>query len=382
MLDRKWQVEVDTATPAEWSQMLHLFDDASLYQTWSYGSVRWGEKNLSHLVLKCGGEIAAIAQLRIVRPTRFNFGIAYLRWGPLFERRGRPVDPEVAVALIRALEAEYAGKRRLFLRVLPNAFAGSPRAAILKPAFSGLSPETGAWVKTYRTLVLDLAPPLEDLRKKLDKKWRNQLSRAEKNGLTIRAGAGPIEYQAFSRMYTQMRERKNFDTTVDVEEFGRIQQHLPEADRMRIWICEQHGRPVAGVVVSAMGNSGIYVLGATSDDGLNAKGAYLLQWTAIQWLKEHGFRWYDLGGIDPDRNPGVYHFKRGLAGADLSHISQLGGSNSIVSSLVVSATEAAQVALQGWRNGLRRIGTAASVSPGLLRGSHCSPPSPQAQRGR
>ena len=39
-------------------------------------------------------------------------------------------------------------------------------------------------------------------------------------------------------------------------------------------------------------------------EGLNSKGAYLLQWTMIQWLKENGITWYDLGGIDPEGNRG------------------------------------------------------------------------------
>ena len=66
--DPVWQVEVDRVTPAEWSSMLDLFDDANLYQTWSYGAVRWGRKNLSHVVLKRNDEVVGIAQLRIVRP--------------------------------------------------------------------------------------------------------------------------------------------------------------------------------------------------------------------------------------------------------------------------------------------------------------------------
>ena len=49
-----WQVEVDRATPAEWSQMLDLFDDANIYQTSAYGGVRWGEKNLSRIGLEAG----------------------------------------------------------------------------------------------------------------------------------------------------------------------------------------------------------------------------------------------------------------------------------------------------------------------------------------
>jgi len=96
-----------------------------------------------------------------------------------------------------------------------------------------------------------------------------------------------------------------------------------------------------------MGDSAIYLLGATSDDGLNAKGAYLLQWALIQWLRENGFKWYDLGGIDPEGNPGVYSFKRGLSGADLSQLTPFVACNSVVSSAIVRASLAAHRVVRG-----------------------------------
>ena len=340
--DAVWQVEVDLATPAEWSAMLDLFYDANLYQTWSYGAVRWGRKNLSHLVLKRNGEVWGMAQLRIIRPTRFNFGMAYLRWGPLCHRRGRELDAEAALGLARVLQEEYVRKRGLLLQILPNAFAGSPRAALFESAFSSFTHEPQTSANSYRTFVLDLAPPIEQLRKNLDKKWRNQLTRSEKNGLKIVAGNGTREYRTFCRMYAQMQQRKGFESTVDIEEFGQLQEDLPETHRMRILICEQDSIPVAGLVASAMGDSAIYLLGATSDDGLNAKGAYLLQWTLIQWLKENGFKWYDLGGIDPEGNPGVYSFKKGLSGTDVCHLTPMVACKSVVSSAVVRAGLAAQ----------------------------------------
>ena len=342
MVDPVWQVKVDRATPAEWSQMLDLFDDASVYQTWAYGAVRWGRRNLSHLVLKRNDEVLAIAQLRIVRPTNLKFGMAYLRWGPLCQRRGAQLDPETILRMTDALQKEYVCKRRLLLQVLPNAFAGSARAELFQSAFSTFTQETRTLANTYRTFLLDLTPPLEELRRNLDKKWRNQLTRAEKNGLKIVVGSGIDEYRTFCRMYMQMRNRKTFETTVDAEEFGLIQEDLPETHRMQILICEQEGVPVSGIVASAIGDSAIYLLGATSDDGLNAKGSYLLQWTLIRWLKENGVKWYDLGGIDPERNPGVYHFKRGLSGADVSQLPPWRACNSVVSSAIVRASLAAQ----------------------------------------
>jgi lipid II:glycine glycyltransferase (peptidoglycan interpeptide bridge formation enzyme) len=342
-----WQVEVDRWTPDEWSQMLDLFNDANVYQTWSYGQVRWGRKNLSQLVLRRNGEVVGMAQLRIVRPTRFNFGMAYLRWGPLCEGRGRPLDSEAVARMAGALEDEYVRKRRLFLRVLPNAFVGSPRAEVIQSAFCRFDPEPSLPDNMYRTFLLDLAPGIEELRKRLDAKWRNHLSRGEKNNLSVIAGSGSAEYRRFCLIYNQMRMRKTFETTVDVEEFGQIQEDLAEPHRMRVLICEDRGVPVAGLVASAMGDSAIYLLGATSDDGLKSQGAYLLQWAMVRWLKEKGIRWYDLGGIDPIVNPGVYSFKRGFSGADVSKVSPVMACTSIVSSAVVRAGLAMQRTFRG-----------------------------------
>jgi lipid II:glycine glycyltransferase (peptidoglycan interpeptide bridge formation enzyme) len=347
-----WHFEVDRWTPDEWSQMLDLFNDANVYQTWSYGQVRWGRKSLSHLVLKRGGDILGMAQLRIVRPTRFNFGMAYLRWGPLCERRGRAIDSEVFTRMANALEAEYVRKRKLFLRILPTAFVGSPRAAAIQSAFCRFDSEPGLSDNTYRTFLLDLAPGLEELRKKLDAKWRNHLSRAEKNNLKVIAGSRIAEFRTFCQIYNQMRKRKTFETTVDVEEFGRIQEDLAEPHRMRVLICEDQGVPVAGLVASAMGDSAIYLLGATSYDGLKSQGAYLLQWTIIRWLKENGIRWYDLGGIDPIVNPGVYSFKKGFCGADVSQMSPMVACTSVVSSVVVRAGEAIQRTFRSQKDAL------------------------------
>jgi len=345
VLSSEWQVEVDRVTPAEWSAMLDLFEDGNFYQTFAYGAVRWGQKNLSRLVLKRKGEIVAIAQLRIVRPANLRLGMAYLRWGPIIQRRGTDLQSEIVQRMVRSLEEEYVRRRNLLLQIVPNAFEGSPRAQLFKEAFSGFTARR-AGPKSYRTFVLDLTPSLEQLRRSLDKKWRNQLNAAERNGLDVVALPANEAYEAFGRMYKQMRTRKTFDTTVDIEEFGRIQEQLPETQRMRILICLREGCPVAGLIAAVMGDSAVYLLGATSDEGLTAKGSYLLQWRLIQELKQKGVKWYDLGGIDPDKNPGVYHFKKGLSGLDICQMSPLTSCNSVLSSSLVKVSMVAREAVR------------------------------------
>ena len=91
-----------------------------------------------------------------------------------------------------------------------------------------------------------------------------------------------------------------------------------------------------------MGDSAIYLLGATSDDGLNAKGAYLLQWTLIQWLKENGIQVVRPGGHRSRRQPGrLFTSREDCPAPTCLQLTPLVACNSVVSSAIVRASLAA-----------------------------------------
>lgn len=347
-----FHVEIDQATPKSWSEALDLFSDANLYQTWAYGESRKGNSTLSHFVLRRGEEIVAMAQLRIAPRWPIKCGIALLRWGPICHRKGQELDPMVIQAVARALEVEYVAKRGLFLRILPCAFIGTARAQQFDTAFRRFSSKPFGPGETYRTFVLDLQPPLEELRKKLDQKWRNQLNRAEKNNLHIKAGEQPELFKAFAGIYAETLARKKFTPSSDLDEFARMQLLLPERHRLRVFICEENGIPVSGTIATGIGDTGIYLFGGTSDAGMKAKGAYLLQWSMVQWLKQLGVRYYNLGGINPDTNPGVYHFKSGFSGQDVLYSHALVGCDNWLSKTLLSAGTFVQAARRGLKKGV------------------------------
>jgi lipid II:glycine glycyltransferase (peptidoglycan interpeptide bridge formation enzyme) len=177
---------------------------------------------------------------------------------------------------------------------------------------------------------------LGDLRKGLNQRWRNHLNRSEKNKLKLIKGSDSALYDKFSVIYNQMLSRKQFDTFVDINQFRKIQETLPDHLKMVIVLCEDKDEPVSTLICSAIGDTGIYLLGATNDQGMKTKGSYLLQWEIIKWLKErNGYRYYDLGGIDPERNPGVYHFKSGLGGKEVEYIGQFDTCESTLNSVLV-----------------------------------------------
>jgi lipid II:glycine glycyltransferase (peptidoglycan interpeptide bridge formation enzyme) len=313
-------VSVDQISPREWEQWLEGFEDASVYQTRQFGVACWDERQLSHLVLRREGRVVAMAQIRIIKVPLLDRGVAFIRWGPLMRRRGAGFDEQVMRQMTAALCQEYVVRRGLLLRVIPNLFENDPGAETIRSHWLSLGFKPNHRVHHYHTARVDLSPDLDTLRANLQSRWRSYLKNAEKAGFIVTMDCGDDQYERFARMYHELMARKHFETGVDIEDFRQVQRTLPAASKMQVLVCQKDGVDLNALVVSAHGDTGIYLLAATSDEGLKTRGAYLLQWRAMEHLKQQGFRWYDLGGMNPDRNPGVYQFKSGLGGAECSHL--------------------------------------------------------------
>jgi lipid II:glycine glycyltransferase (peptidoglycan interpeptide bridge formation enzyme) len=132
-----------------------------------------------------------------------------------------------------------------------------------------------------------------------------------------------------------MHSRKNFDENVNIESFRQINNELEHDLKLQIFICSLDGKPLSAMVTSVIGKTGIYLLGGTSKKGLELSSSYLLQWEVIKWMKAHGINNYDLGGIDKEENPGVYTFKSGMGGDEISYLSGFESSVDGISKLIL-----------------------------------------------
>lgn len=321
-LEHGYISEVDKVDKDQWSRIIARFSDASIYQTWSYDAIRCGKENISHLVLRSGNEIKAAAQARIVRIPFIGRGAAYARWAPLWQHRSQHLDPTDFRLALRALRNEYVCRRGLILRIFPVLYDDGSRSysdLLLQEGYTAVPNEDRG-----RTLIVDINQPLADLRKKLDQKWRNCLNKAERNQLEVTEGTDDDLFAAFIGIYRELLERKKFEEPNDINEFRMIQRDLPPEHKMRIFICQSDNVRSSGVICASVGEAGIYLFGATSDAGMRDKGSYLLQWKAIEWMKNNGCLSYNLNGINPQKNPGSYHFKAGLSGKNGRDLCYLG----------------------------------------------------------
>ncbi len=321
-LEDGYTAEFDTVDEHEWYKIIDQFSDANLYQTWSYDAVRCGEKNISHFILRLDNKIIAAAQARIVRIPIIGLGAAYIRWGPLWRLRYQKAGPTIFQMVIRALRNEYVCQRGLILRMFPvlyNDDTNLIKDTLITERYIP-TPEEGS----QRTLILDIQPPIEEIRKNFKQKWRNCLNRAERNQIELIEGTDDILFEDFIKLYRELLQRKKFKEPNDINEFRMIQRELPTKFKMGIFLCHDNGNNSAGAICAAIGETGVYLFGATNAQGMKNKGSYLLQWKAIQWMKNNGCRYYNLNGINPTVNPGSYHFKAGISGNNGKAIHYLG----------------------------------------------------------
>ena len=314
--------EFDTVSEDGWRDAMAGFEDANIYQTWPYADVVQGRRNVSRFVLKRGSDVAALAQVRIARIPLIGVGVAYVRWGPIWRPVGGPHDINVFRQAVRALRNEFVCRRGWVLRLLPELFGNEVDAfaEVLRDEGFSLAPRE----TPIRTILMDLSPSLDDLRAGMRSHWKRELKLAERHQLEVVEGTSDELFGEFIEIYRDMVARKKFVESNDINQFRQIQARLPEAQKMKIMLCRSEQGVCAGIVCSVIGNTAIYIFGATSSAGMKANGSYLLQWKFIQRLKSDGCQIYNLNGINPVTNPGTYKFKNDLAGANGRDVNLLG----------------------------------------------------------
>lgn len=345
----QYDFSVDQISKNEWHIALNDFVDANFYQTWSYGELKWKMGNLSHLVLRKNGEIVALAQLRIVSLPIIGNGIAYLARGPMWKRRNTEPDFEIFRNVIKSLCKAYVVEKGLLLRILPNEFVdGHPmiHEILCQEGFVKIT------IHPERTLILDLTPPLEEIRQNLARRWRKALGKAEKSSLNLDCGNNEEYYMIALSIYKEMHNRKQFDEYVDMERQALIQKDLPEPYKIKIMICRLNDEPIAAIGWSTIGDTGLPLIGATSNKSvaLSTNASNLLWWKMIEDMKAQGCKFCDLAGIDPEANPGGYMFKSGLLGEkngrDVCFLAPYEACNNAISSFLVNFGEQIRLSLQ------------------------------------
>jgi hypothetical protein len=168
-------------------------------------------------------------------------------------------------------------------------------------------------VSGYATVWVDLSPDLARMRRALDGKWRNQLRRAEGQGLAIREAHQGPRVAWLGERHREHRRKVGY-RALPMTFLERMANASPGCRDRLVLVAEQAGQPVAGIWLQIHHGSATYMIGYADEAGRRADAMRLLLWREMLALQERGVGWLDLGGIATDRAPGLSRFKLGTGG--------------------------------------------------------------------
>jgi lipid II:glycine glycyltransferase (peptidoglycan interpeptide bridge formation enzyme) len=317
MKDSLW---VDRIPNHKWDELTVAFRDTSYRQCSSYAAAAaklvGAKSELAGLM--DNQRLIGLADVRIKNVPMTPWGIAYANYAPIVMQDERFSEQEFGRCL-DALRQEYVERRRLVLRVTPalngGLFQDLQAACLAARGFRPCSRQA-----QRETIVLDLLRPLDEIRRSLDPKWRSDLVKSEKAGIKITSSIELNDFDNFEKIFLDLTERKGFMPNQDVRFFKYVQSAAPPDHKFVFHLAWHDNELIGGHLGSYVGDTAVYLLGAASSTGRKLRASFLLQWSAIAHAQRVGNSFYDLGGIDKQKNPDVYRFKRRLNGRLVTEI--------------------------------------------------------------
>ncbi len=306
MVSEGFHVVAEHEAASKWDGWLATFKDRAIRQSRAWGRHKTGGWTPLYTAFFVNGEPAAMA---LLLTRRAPLGAATLAWanaGPVFR------DLPSLNSFLGGLTAHFRDVPRAVLRVAPRVASASALEAALRDA--GFSPARSP-LDSGRTVVVDLRRDVEVMRASLDKKWRNQLKKAEASSPFFEFGRSRDLLDRVLRLHDDTRRRKKLKDEIDLPALERAVRDFGAA--LTFSIGSVGGED--GCAMSWWNFSGRATLwlSATNEHGMSLCLPNAAYWEAMVRLRDEGAESFDLSGIDAKLNPGVTHFKLGAGGTEV-----------------------------------------------------------------
>jgi peptidoglycan pentaglycine glycine transferase (the first glycine) len=309
--------DMEPASLQHWDDFVRQQPRASLLQLACWGTLKsefgW---DYQPVILTDQGLVVA-GTLLLFRALPLRLGtMAYLPFGPYSS------DPRWDAPLWQAIHAAARHKRAAFLKWEPGIYRDQPL-----PDFSALGfvPSLQT-IQPPNTILIDISSSDDALLQAMNQGTRRNIRKSLSNDIRYYQ-ASLADFDRFVQIMQVTGERNEFGVH-SAAYYRRMFELFVPHDGALI-LAEHEGDTLAANFVFSVGDTAVYLVGASANEKRNLMASYGVQWHGIQWARQRGCRFYDLWGI-PDADEamleaqfqersdglwGVYRFKRGWGGA-------------------------------------------------------------------
>ena len=309
---------------AEWDDFVANHPHGSILQTTNWARLKNRFGWTSHRVwLRQDGKLAAGAQILYRSAAVGLVKMAYIPHGPLVNWD----DEEQVTVLLNQIDQSVYERGAGILKMEPLLWQTEAMMAKWEAICQqhNLLPNTDT-IQPPNTVLVDLRPSPEEILANMKQKTRYNIRLAAKKGVAVRQG-NLADIPTFNKLMRQTGERDQFGVHTPMY-YHAAHEIFEPAGQVALFLAEFEERPLAGVMVFALGKTAAYLYGASSNEERQRMPTYAVQWAAMEWAKAQGCHYYDLWGV-PDAPEaeleatfterhdglwGVYRFKRGFGG--------------------------------------------------------------------
>jgi hypothetical protein len=286
----------DDLTPESWDKLVAAEGGHPLQTAlWAAARAKADEMQSEYLLLRHDGLPALLARVE-VRQHKLAGKIAWVPQGPIY------LDEQSAYEASVELKAALRG--RGYQLYFENPYDAEP------PRYRKHGTPIGGQAQTS---VVDLSIGEEASWRKLSSRWRNDIRHAERSGVRVSEAHNAETIKQFVAESERLSAIRGFryqgsEAFIAGLLFGS--SNAPVGAKL---FCASLGnRFQGGLLVVIVGRTMQLIFSAAVRGEQSA--SRILHWTAMKAAMNAMVTRYDLGGMDPVGNPGVYEFKRQLRG--------------------------------------------------------------------
>ena len=293
-----------------WDDQLRQFPDYTVFQSYA-----WGEHKRQFgwlpLRLRLGDADRAVALSQVlIKRYPLGVGMAWVPGGPLGE-----ID-KWGDSFRQAVRAA-ADVRFLYCRISPMCVHSED--AGVKLAALGWQ-QSAVPFSTGLSMAYQAGLSEEERLQQCSGNWRHNFRRSAKHGAKAYLWAKPDPDEMMAA-YGAMQAHKQLKAQTSREEV--VSMFSAFADRCVVVRCDDaNGNLLALRGALVFGDKGWDTFAAATPAGRKVYASHAAFWELIKQCAARGVQWYDMSGVDPINNRGVYDFKKGTGAQDMRFLGE------------------------------------------------------------
>jgi lipid II:glycine glycyltransferase (peptidoglycan interpeptide bridge formation enzyme) len=293
---------------SEWDSLLSENHSLQQYSFWGINKVNDGWETLRLIKYAKSGYVDACVQALI--KIKYNVAVVWVAGCP--PELIPNIDKTFYKILIKSTGCIY-----VYCRISVMDEEHGNEETLLKSLHWG---KPSFIINSGLSMLLDLNGGVDEIQKKMSKNWRHNLKRSNKYSLTFERWDKP-DPQELYMIYQEMEVYKGIKEQYSFSQIESIIKNL--GNNLILYRCLDKNKDLLAFRgIGVYGGSCLDMFAAATTKARKVYATYGLLWTIVQYCCENEILHYDLGGIDPVANPGVYNFKKGTGATKVKYIGE------------------------------------------------------------